>query len=52
MLGNDYIIYSLTRFSKWNEFDKSFLKKFYHMYKTVKIRNAINQFQEGGGEPF
>ena len=38
--------------SKWDEFVKTFLKKFYSMHKMARIRNAINQFQQVGGEPF
>ena len=37
--------------SKWDEFVKIFLKKFYLMHKPTRMRNAINQFQQVGGEP-
>ena len=47
-------LYSLpaNSISKWDEFVKTFLKKFYHMHNTARIRNAINQFQQVEGEPF
>lgn len=30
--------------SMWDEFVKAFLKKFYLIYKTITIKNVINQF--------
>ncbi|MFW5438964.1 hypothetical protein, partial [Paenibacillus apiarius] len=38
--------------TNWNEFVTVFLKKYYPVYKTAKVRNEINQFKQLTGEHF
>jgi len=47
-------LYSLATNSvtTWKEFITIFLKKYYPMHKTAKIRSEINQFRQKSGEPF
>ena len=47
-------LYSLPSNSikSWDEFIKIFLKKFYPLEKTTKIRNEIVNFHQFGGESF
>jgi len=47
-------LYSLptNSISTWDEFVTVFLKKFFPIHKTVKIRNSIQNFKIIPGEPF
>ena len=47
-------LYSLEAcfISSWGNFVKAFLKKFYHVQKTVQIRKSILQFKQTANESF
>jgi len=47
-------LYSLEAgsISSWDNFVKTFMKKFYPVHKTMQIRKNILQFKQTANEPF